>query len=180
MEKIQYYTTPLYEFNLVKQKYECFCFLQHLMIAGNKTDEIKIGVYSLYLEFLSSLYEFYIAGGIRAGLISGKNHIKNEELIMLEVDKLVNRFFQTETLDVIPREFATQFRKIRNFKSHTSKMCISKCPSVTEFYRKYHKYIMILMQPPLFSWNFSTELWEDINLFAEEIISSNAEIKIEN
>jgi len=154
----------LFEFNLVKQKYECFIFLQKLMVAGNKTDDIKVALYSVYLEFLSSLYEFYVA-------FKGKKKIKIDELITQEVKKLIVFLRCNDIEPPQNNDFAEQFREIRNFKSHTSKS-ISSCPSVAEFYRNYHKYIMILMQPPLFSWNGKTELWEDINLFVEEIKTS--------
>jgi len=152
-----------FEFNLVKQKYECFVFLQRLMILGNTTDEIKVVVYSVYLEFLSSLYEFYMA-------FRENNDIARDELITQEIKKLII-FLRCDDVELPQNnDFAKQFRDIRNFKYHTSKECIAKCPSVAEFYHKYHRYIVLLMQPPLFSWEHSTELWEDINLFADEII----------
>jgi len=156
MEKMK---EKLYEFNLVMQRYESFIFLQRLMIAGNKTDEIKVAVYSVYLEFLSSLYEFLVA-------FKGKKKITRDELITQEVKKLIVFLRCNDVEPPQSNDFAEQFRKIRDFKSHTS-ISISSCPSVAEFYRKYHTYIMILMQPPLFSWGHPTELWEDIHMFAE-------------
>jgi predicted transport protein len=139
-----------------------------LLISGNKTDEIKIATYSVYLEFLSSLYEFYIA-------FKEDNNITRDELITQEVKKLIVFLRCNDIEPPQNNDFAKQFREIRNFKYHTSKS-ISSCPSVAKFYRSYHKYIMILMQPPLFSWNHPAELWEDINLFVKEISITNNNI----
>ena len=170
INKIDEIAPTLYEFNLLKQKYDCFNILRSLMVSDNNNDNLKIGAYTYYLEFLSSLYEFYIASGIRQGAINGKNYKKNDSLITQEVEKLI-KFIQINDSEPVSADFAKQFRLIRNFNSHKSSKKISATPSISEFYRKYHKYIMILMEPPLFSWNHPTVLWDDINQFSKFVLS---------
>jgi hypothetical protein len=159
----------LYGFNVCRDKYNCYNVLKTLINLGNDDDMLKIGAYNYYLEFVSELYEFYLSAGKREGKINDRsNYESKDELIMSEVKKLI-RFYQRENMEPVPTDFAKKFRRIRNFKSHVASETKLYEFSLAEFYRKYHKYIMLLMEPPLFSWNHPVELWDDVNLFSEAI-----------
>jgi len=159
----------LYGFNLCRQKYAYFNYLKELVNCNKEDDFIKINLYTYYLEFLCELFEFYIAIGKRENIIT-KNYGKEmkEDLIIEALERLFRFYLKNESPTDLA-DFADKFRELRNFKSHISSQMLSQSQSLTDFYRKYHKYVVLLMEPPLFSWNHPTEIWDDINSFSLQI-----------
>jgi len=162
----------LYGFNLCRQKYAYFNYLKELVNCNKEDDFIKINLYTYYLEFLCELFEFYIAIGKKEDIITKDFDKEMKKDLIIEATERLFRFFLINKIPPDLADFADKFRELRNFKSHIPSQMLSQIPSLTDFYRKYHKYVVLLMEPLLFSWNHPTEIWDDINLFSLQIKNS--------
>ena len=164
----------------------------------------RINCYNHYVDFLSHLYEFYI-GIIENKMSPQKNKVHDlynpngdmerheiiDGILTLEMEKLMrnrkNRilnglgddlghrieFYECE----LPKGFGKHFRMIRNRRNHTDYRRASNDfdISLKEFYKQYHKFILIMYHESGWLWKVDEEKydWKAIDDFATEIIKYN-------
>ncbi|RYZ55989.1 MAG: hypothetical protein EOP49_01685 [Sphingobacteriales bacterium] len=145
--------------------------------------------FTAYGNFIRHLYTFY-EGVIKlrnAELIAGvKKHEVGEkisELMYQEARKLVrnkiavynsrpdldNREIDHLIAVEVPLEFGTDFRKMRNRFSHAAISRVNKdALTLNDFFKKYHKYILLMYQSCAFTWNIKDVEqydWQEIDDF---------------
>src|SRR3546814_367795 len=169
--------TLVHELALCKESFNRFVHFSEKNILGNGSREIKIQSYSSYANFLHHLYEFYI-GCIKRDLrdtSSPKSDI-SDNIINSEVEKLLRNkrhaiqngyapkwenhisVYQME----VPKEFARDFRQIRNRTAHADLRRAAPENHLTmgEFYKRYHGFVYILYAQPHWLWTV-----EDVEAF---------------
>ncbi|WP_260676137.1 hypothetical protein [Parageobacillus genomosp. 1] len=136
----------------------------------NPNTEISLLRYNAYALFVQHLYEYFV-GCIKRDSQNTKD-IKGEEidiLINAEVEKILRNWrlaidngyappwanHRSYYEDTCPPEFGKDFRNIRNSLSHADYRRIHGGNRITlsEFYKKYHKYAMLLYQNGLEWWS---------------------------
>jgi hypothetical protein len=129
----------------------------------NPSRESNLYRYNSYGLFIQHLYEYFIAC-IKRDFKDTKGipHDVSDALINLEVEKILGnwRFKINKGIapnwvndisyyeDSCPKDFGKDFRQIRNSLSHADYRRINGGNRITlsEFFKKYHKYIMLLYQ----------------------------------
>jgi hypothetical protein len=61
----------------------------------------------------------------------------------------------------VPTEFAKEFRQLRNIGGHVSHKRSNL--SLSDFYRKYHKYVYVLYRNGLGHWGLRAQEFHDLN-----------------
>lgn len=188
-------TTIVHEFWMCKDSLKNFYFFLLLCKNKNCSKEVRIQAFSAYGYFLLHLYSFY-EGYIKnknKGLLKGlKNFEKGEKISNLlteEVKKIIRNYnisnqqkaFMDIGINILDLEsealnsFGKHLRHIRNRFSHVLKERVNnKDVSLSEFYKTYHKYAMLLYLSVYFSWNIDTKEnydWIEIEKFSNEILS---------
>lgn len=142
-----------------------------------------------YARFLHHLYEFYV--GVfkkNAGSLSNIGPHDLDKLFNAEVEKLLrirrwridsgnvhsNENDFSSYQDQVSESFSTDFRQCRNRVAHTDFRRMGNENSITlpQFYKKYHKYVVLLYEEPYWLWHVKAESldWREIEAF-ENIFS---------
>jgi hypothetical protein len=157
-----------HEYLKCKDCFDLFVFNESLRIT-NQTKQIRLRSYNLYSEFLLHLYEFYY-GCFKRDKRSTSDipHTNLDQLFNFEAQKAINitteRILNGRALGwendlsyyqvIVPEDFGMHFRWIRNRHSHVDhKRSSGEEISLSEFYRKYHKFIYQLF-------SFASWIWE--------------------
>ena len=189
-----------HEFYRCTTYFHTFGFLITLL-PKNDTKEWRIECYNSYVDFLSHLYEFYCAS-IKKGSRNWRktlshyypdieqleshealDYIINEEMSKLfrnRKNRILNGYKDSLGHHVdfydceIPKEFGSDFRKVRNFTNHVNPERISnEYIALSDFFEKYHKFILILYYENV--WLNNVELdqsdWQDVDEFAGLILN---------
>lgn len=133
-----------------------------------KTKEIRIRSYNLYSDFLLHLYEFYVGCFKRDRNSTEDIHWSDlDKLFTSEAQKLINNtaerirngrapawendisYYQVS----VPDNFGMHFRRIRNRHGHVDhKRSSGEEITLSEFFKKYHKFIYLLYSSPAWIW----------------------------
>lgn len=174
-----------HEFYRCKHSFELFVLLSSIVLSGKCDKNIALLCYNAYADFVSHLYEFYL-GCIKRDARFSKNltSIRIDEILNTEVEKLLKlrqtrilrgdapswendiSFYQSE----VPREFAYSFRTVRNIRAHADPRRASF--SLSDFYKKYHRFIYLLYTEPQWLWNIddlNQHDWKEIEMFSREL-----------
>ena len=171
-------------------------FIYYSEIEKHKSKENELVIFTSYGNFLRHLYSFY------EGVIVKRNSVllqgikpkdineKISELLTQEVRKLARNkkaritsgyeldsneidFTDQDSVDL---DFGNQFRFLRNRFSHVNTKRISAEEiTLSEFYKKYHLYVMSLFESSNFTWsikNLENYNWLEIENFTKEINAS--------
>jgi hypothetical protein len=142
---------------------------------------------------LHHLYEFYVGcfkrnkGGQRK-----IDHTVLDQLFQSEAEKLMElrrwriegghadssenhiSYYQV----VVPNEFATEFRNIRNRVAHTDlrRSGANGALTLPEFYEKFHKFILVLYEEPYGLWHIKADKynWGEIEQFGKIVSNKNS------
>lgn len=173
-------TAMMHEILRCRDALDAFGDLASLMISGDDSIRTKFRAYNSYAYFLQHLYEFYVACMDREKLLpkSGRERTDRiDEILTEEAQRAIDRrrhaiengyapswendisYYQV----VVPAEFGSDFRKHRNkVASHTTHERISRF-SLTEFYAKYHRFLMELYQQTGLAWlSHAEKAWPDL------------------
>lgn len=173
-----------HEFVLCQENFNLFTHYASLQILGDLKKETAIKLYSCYTQFLHHLYEFYM--GIIKRKMKGKIQLSwqvTDAILVEEVKKLFKSRVQAikaghghpfendvSHYEIMPpSNFGEVFRKIRNRTAHASIKRAKDDLTLTEFYKNYHRFIYILYETAMFSWDvYDIEIfdWEDIENFS--------------
>ena len=149
---------------------DCFnLFVQNENIKTKiNSKELKIRSYNLYSDFLLHLYEFYVGCFKRDRKSTEDIHwTALDKLFTSEAQKLIDnaadrirsgRAPEWENdisyyLVSIPDEFGMHFRRIRNRHGHVDhKRASGEEINLSDFFKKYHKFIYLLYSSPAWIW----------------------------
>ncbi len=164
-----------------------------------KSKRNRILCYNSYVDFLAHLYEFYIKiiekssifqeTGIYENYPSFEDigNLKKTDIILAEEvaklmrnrkNRIVHGYKDNLGLDIsfydqkVPKEFGEHFRFTRNRRNHVDrKHVIDSEISLTDFYRKYHDFVVILFKEAFWVWDISDDNFDlkEIESFATEI-----------
>lgn len=159
---------------------------------SDRTKQINILAFTSYGNFLRHLYSFYEGiikeknENLLRGLKKDKIGIEISELLTKEVKKLIrnkrfvyenNPLFNIREIaslneDDVPENFGTHFRYIRNRFSHIDgKRVKDNEISMSEFYKLYHKYVLLLFDSASSTWSIKEEEYDflEVEHFMSEI-----------
>ena len=183
-------TTLIHEFWCCKREYLIFISSVKLLNSTNSKKEFKIIAFTSYGNFLRHLYVFYegIIQIHNKNLIKPANEKQGEQISLLlteEVRKLIRNkkyalqeYSQLNIEEIIfpqesevSQEFGTYLRQIRNRFSHiNTKRIHDKEISLADFYKLYHKYVLLLFESAAFTWEIEAidkYDWLEIENFME-------------
>jgi len=163
--------TVTHEFSRCQVALNQFIYLKtQNMLSGNSEDKkISIAIYNAYSLFVLHLYEFYIGCIIRGRMNTTKlKWDVLDNIINFEVDKTLTNWrdsidnnyapswanHRSYYEDSCPPEFGIDFRSIRNSIAHVDYRRIDgeNRIKLSDFYLKYHKYIMLLFEQGRYLW----------------------------
>lgn len=181
-------TTLSHEFWCCRKELDSFRMYFNLLMIKNSDKNVRFLAFTSYGNFLRHLYTFYegiIENGYPEKLKARKHKIGEliSDILVNEVKKVIgNKILvlsqdpntdqrlikQYETLDV-NSSFGNDFRQIRNRFSHIKPERLSDSGlSLNEFYKKYHRFVLLLLEAPSFSWHIDdleNYDWLEINDF---------------
>ncbi len=184
-------TTLAHEFWCCRR--ELNTFLYYSEIQKRPTKENELIVFTSYGNFLRHLYSFYEGiiieknSNLVEGLSTKSKNEKISKLLTQEVKKLarnkknrINAGYELDSNEInftnqdsVDLDFGNQFRFIRNRFSHVNAKRINKEEiTLSEFYKKYNLYIMLLFESSNFTWsikNLENYNWLEIETFTKEI-----------
>lgn len=192
--------TLAHEFYRCTESYKKFIFSSLNLNHRETLKKEKIECYNNYVDFLSHLYEFY-SYFIKNELKNNRDntykiyeidqsipkHEKHDILLNFEMKKLLrnrkNRIINDYkdnlgwSIEFYEKEFnnnfAKHFRFIRNRRNHVDYKRASNefDISLTDFYKLYHKYVLIMFHETIWLWKVDVEnfKWESIEEFIIEI-----------
>ena len=177
--------TLAHEMIICQNEFNRFISLADKNIQGNTNKKLLINLYSAYVKFIQSLYEFYV-GCFKRERKNTKSitHEDLDSLLNIEVNKLLRNkraaiingyapqwendisYYQIE----VPDEFSKTFRIIRNRASHTDYRRAKDEGDITlkEFFKKYHRFVMLLFESACAFWtakDIESQNWMDIEKF---------------
>jgi hypothetical protein len=187
--------TLVHEFWSSRKEFFAFIYFSSIYISTQSDKEIQLLAFSSYGNFLRHLYSFYegIIINRNKNLLKGNEESEGERISKIlneEVEKLIrNKILvleqeQKENLieltnlknTIVPLEFGKHFRQIRNRFSHINSKRVSKCEiTLDDFYNLYHKFVLLLYESPLFSWNIKSienYNWAEIEKFMKKTLVS--------
>lgn len=175
-------TTLVHEFLLCKQEFHAFYYYAAILKIKPDEKKYRIEAFTRYGNFLRHLYSFY-EGQIKhknkeliKGIPDNKLGEKISEIISNEVIKIIkrNQLIYSNNLALNKREiecfndseisidFGNNLRYIRNRFSHISAKRVNKEDmTLSEFYNKYHKYVMLLFETAAFTWDMNENSIEE-------------------
>jgi hypothetical protein len=164
-----------------------FCNYAEKMIIKGQTREISYRTYNSYTSFIHHLYEFLMGCHAReAGNTEITDKKGDERIIVIEnylthhAQRIINQYYDAiknktapswandiKYYDVtIPTEFAKDFRKFRNkVIGHVANERTSL--SLSDFYRKYHKYLYLLYKESFDRWGKRSEEFPNLKEITE-------------
>lgn len=168
-----------HEFIRCDNSFKEFAALGERMIRHGRSREISLRTYDAYARFIHHLYEFRIgciAREVCNTIITNKKRPEKTTLIDNYITSQTQRVLKRWVDDIengtapvwanhidcykipIPTDFSRDFREYRNkIIGHVAHERASKL-SLTEFYRKYHKFLFLLYQESISFWrNRATE-----------------------
>ena len=182
----------IHEFSRCTLAFNSFAhsFPKNISEFKNQDTKTKLLRYNSYALFVQHLYEYFVACLKRSFHSTDNIDYKTiDKLLNFEVDKILrNRRdgidggwapswenHRSYYEDECPKDFASDFRQIRNSLSHADFKRIHGGDRITltQFYKKYHKYAMLLYQSGREWWsleenielgdvtNFSTLIFQD-------------------
>jgi len=137
---------------------------------------IAYKTYNAYSRFIHHLYEFTLGAVARETGNSRQMGADDAGLhIMGHAQRILTgkrRAIQNGTAptwennisyypEKVPTEFAKEFRQLRNIGGHVSHKRSSL--SLSDFYRKYHKYVYMLYRNGLGHWGLQAQEFPDLN-----------------
>lgn len=173
-------TTALaHEFQRCQDSFEVFIYLSSLIVGGAKDRQLGISCYNAYVDFVSQLYEFYLGFAGRKGQamdifinneVSKLLKIRRERILRGDAPAWENHisYYEVE----VPEEFGRYFRTVRNLRSHADPSRASF--NLAEFYKKYHRFIILLYEEPQWLWNIENVKeydWLEIEMFSKVLFN---------
>jgi hypothetical protein len=153
-------------------------------LAAKDNKELAIKRYELYTDFVAHLYEFYKGCAVLNSRLPKK--VEYEELdSILTKEAELHLHLMIQRIDKgyapswvndrsyyevkVPEEFGKHWRFIRNRRNHPSdKRYTGEDITLSDFHEKYHRFIYMLYDYPLWAWTIKDiELydWGDIERF---------------
>jgi len=185
-----------HEFWCCQREFESFVHHAVLLFSMDNEKNVRIQAFTAYGNFIRHLYTFY-EGMIKyrnANLLDGakgqaigkkisklmneevKKLIRNKALVYNSSPELDSREMMNLVESEVPEQFGTDFRQMRNRFSHAATSRINrKEVTLSDFYNRYHRYMMLLYQTCSFTWNIEKVDqydWLEIDNFLK-VIKSN-------
>ncbi|MCT7604406.1 hypothetical protein N5U17_09170 [Aliarcobacter butzleri] len=190
-------TALTHEYYRCNDSFNQFSFYSNLMIFQGETPEISYKAYNAYSDFIHHLYEFYV--GCFSRDILNTEIINNKKVKAKLIDNYITRHTQrilNNYKDMIingiapswinglnyynvevPTNFASNFRTYRNkISGHVSYKRSSEL-SLSEFYKKYHKFLYLLYYDAKHWWGNKNEKFPDLKEITEFTIMLKTEKK---
>ncbi len=180
--------TLSHEFWCCKREFDAFTYYGTFLLVSDSKKEIRLAAFTAYGNFIRHLYSFYegIIKHRNTDLLEGKSNVianKISELMSDEVRKLIRNkalvYQSRQELDSremkylveseVPDQFGVDFRQMRNRFSHSipSRVNMSQI-TLDEFYNRYHRYMLLLLEACSFSWTVKDTNsfdWQEIDRF---------------
>lgn len=184
--------TLAHEFKRCKSAFRVYTVLHLRLLNGSNDEDIKIGCYNAYVDFVAHLYEFYLAfiehdarypRNPKSEQIDEAMHIEATRLLKIRRDRILrgdapsweNHISVYEVK--IPEEFGRSFRKVRNLRSHVNPQRVDF--DLGEFYKKFHHFLYLMYEESIWLWdadesNAPKQDWGEIESFANAITPNNS------
>ena len=173
-------TALLHEILRCRDAYEAFAYHAGRLILGGKDKRLAYSAYNAYSYFLLQLFEFYSAIiETEIELPAGKKQRADriDQILTEEAQRALNRrihaieggYAPSWENDIsyyqepVPNSFGSDLRKHRNKTAgHASKDRITGY-SLSQFYRRYHRIVMVLFYENHFTWlSHAEKEWPDL------------------
>jgi hypothetical protein len=162
--------TAAHDYLRAQAAWELFLQLSSDNINGKEDRHHLLAMYDAYSRFIHHLYEFYIACIKRNRQNTSNITFHERDLIFqAEMSKLMNNraarirrgdapswenppeYYETP----VPPTFAEHFRIMRNRTAHADyrRSLPASGISLADFFRQYHRYILLLFEEAHFLWN---------------------------
>lgn len=183
--------TLAHEFKRCKDSFSVYLILHDSLLRGKTDENIKIGTYNAYVDFVSHLYEFYLACIINDSRypkkpspeqIDAAMHTEASRHLKIRKERILRGDGPTwDHLSyyevTIPNEFGKGFRKVRNLRSHVNPQRLAF--NLGDFYNKYHRFLYIMYEECIWLWDTDQEGvpkqdWGEIENFTNAIIPARA------
>ncbi|MGK0290740.1 MAG: hypothetical protein ACI86H_002199 [bacterium] len=180
---LKHCTVLTHEFFRCDDSFKQFQFFGEQLILKRKSRELSYKAYNSYADFIHHLYEFMLGCYARDNGDTKINKKNNEERIKIieqyitrHTQRVLDQFRDTikngtapswvnyiDYYDVIvPPNFAPDFRKYRNkVVGHVTYERASEL-SLSEFYKKYHKFLYCLYQDSYCWWGKKDKEFPDL------------------
>ncbi len=162
--------TAAHDYLRAQAAWELFLQLSSDNINGKEDKRHLLAMYDAYARFVHHLYEFYVAC-IKRNRQSTSDipHPERDRILQVEASKLMNNraarirrgdapslenspeYYETP----VPPYFAEHFRTVRNRTAHADyrRSLPTSGISLADFFRQYHRYILLLFEEAHFVWN---------------------------
>jgi hypothetical protein len=181
--------TLAHEFWCCKREFNQFMKAIEQMLTVGSSKEVRLEAFTAYGNFIRLFYSFY------EGIIKHRNPellrgVKEKmvgpeisQLLYLEVKKLIrnrvavykgrsdldHRDIQDLVEADVPKAFGTDFRQMRNRFAHPIASRVEPGDmTLFEFFKRYHKYMLLMYWSCEFTWNISNADkydWKEIDNF---------------
>jgi len=173
----------VHDYYRCQKSYESFLWAEFQKRYEGKTSKHLMDSYDAYSDFIRYLYEFYV-GNIKRNVTKSLKVTTEqiEEVLNEEANKIIRfRQFRTGEREInVPKEFARDFRNIRNYNSHSDHKRFSRDDlSLAIFFKRYHHIIEILYHYPSWLWSVRGKNdydWSDVERFSLEVEDKVLEI----
>lgn len=191
--------TLSHEFWCCKKAFESFAHHATILLITENKKEVRLEAFTSYGNFIRHLYVFYegvikyrnadMLDGAKTPAAIGKKMselmsdevrklIRNKALVYKSRPELDSREMQYLVESEVPDAFGVDFRRMRNRFSHSATSRINqKEITLDEFFKRYHRYMLLLYQTCAFSWtikNVERYDWLEIDSFFNTVQSNPA------
>lgn len=180
-------TTLAHEFKRCKSAFAVYVMLFQKLQCGQHDENIKLGCYNAYADFVAHLYEFYLAciksdprypANPTTEQIDKAMHIEATKFLNIRRERILrgdspsweNHISSYEV--IIPEAFGREFRKVRNLRSHVNRQRVDF--DLGAFYVSFHGFLYIMYEECLWLWDTDDidapqQNWGQIEQFAKTV-----------
>lgn len=172
-----------HEYYRCDDAFKQFCFYAQKMVLQGQSREISYRAYNAYADFIHHLYEFYLGCHARDNKNTNITNKKGAErtliiegYIMFHAQRILNGYRDAikegrapewvndiSYYDVtVPTSFANDFREYRNKVCGHVAYERSSQLSLSQFYKKYHKFLYLLYSDAMRWWGSKGEAFPDL------------------
>lgn len=186
-----------HEFWCCKRSFDTFAHSATMLLVTESKKEMRLEAFTAYGNFIRHLYAFYegvikyrnvellegangaaAIGKKMSGLMSEevRKLIRNKALAYQSRPELDSREMQYLVESEVPDSFGIDFRQMRNRFSHSAISRVNKKElTLDDFFKRYHRYMLLLYQTCAFSWDIKKVEeydWREIDSFFNTVKSN--------